>query len=349
MGGGTPSIFSAKQLDRLFTKIFTEFSFHKDAEKAIELNARNTDLKKLKVLEKHSFNKISLGVQSFSKRVLELNSRGYQREEDVRRCIEMVNSLDLNYLNVDMLLGLKGDTAKDFLETFGKLCKYGARHIVTYPLKTNDAYIKKNYGSTEKFEAFYYPLFDSVVENIEEVAEKHGYTSQTEKSSYSYVAPIVFSNLTKMKPLIASYAHFHHEPYSNFCLGFYSHSRISGTLDYRFIDKDNFDSMFLKKFSTDPADYVYAAAIFAPHFEKAKFLVKEFYHSWKVTREGYKKLYGTDLLVDFPYALRALKSLGIVKIDDEEIIFKEKDEKKIYPYMLFFSGRDWVRKKMPVQ
>ncbi|MFW9878983.1 MAG: hypothetical protein ACFFG0_38380, partial [Candidatus Thorarchaeota archaeon] len=111
-------------------------------------------------------------------------------------------------------------------------------------------------------------------------------------------------------------------------------------------DKDNIDSMFLKKFSTNPDDYVYIVDYFSPKFERVKFIVQEFYKHREIPREEYKKRYNRDIVEDFPYAIKVLKLLQIIKINPEKIIFKQMDEKETYPYLLFFAGRENVLKKV---
>lgn len=349
IGGGTPSIFSEAQLKRLLEELFTRFEFEKYSEKSIELNPSSTTFEKLKILEEYGFNKISTGVQSLSKNVLDMNKRGYQTKDMVKKAIENFKKVDLNYINVDLLLGLKGDTAEDFIYSFEEICKIGPSNICIYPVKTNDGYISKNYGSFKNFTRFYYPLFDEVAKKIHSIGEKYGYVKHYDIGKLSYVAPLVFSkNDGKRKRIDHSYTHFNLPPFSNFCLGFYSHSRISGVMDYQYVDKNNFDSMFLKNFSTNPKDYVFLTQRLSPKFERVKFIVKKFYVDWEVPREEYKELYKTDIVEDFPYAIKALSLLGIINVTPEKIIFKKMDEKEIYPYLLFFAGRSNVIKKIKV-
>ncbi|MBT3407567.1 radical SAM protein [Candidatus Woesearchaeota archaeon] len=347
IGGGTPSIFSEKQLKNILELIFKNYKFEKYCEKAIELNPKSTTIQKLKILEMFEFNKISIGVQSLSKRILDINERKNQTTTLVNETIQNFKKLDLNYLNVDLLLGLKNDTVKDFLYTFEEICKMGPSNICIYPLKTNDKYIKKNYKTFEKFTEFYYPLFDNVSKQIIPIAKKYNFNEHYKLEKLSYIAPLVFSKTKqKTKQVDFHYTHFNLPPYSNFCLGFYSHSRIINKIDYMLINKNNQDSMFLKGFSTNPKEYIYLTQKLDPNFEKVKFIIKTFYQHWEIPRKLYKEYYGTDIVQDFAYAIKALSHLNILKVHSDKIIFKKMDEKKLYPYLLFFAGRKNVMKKI---
>lgn len=360
IGGGTPSIFSEEQLNRLLEKLFEKFSFHEYAELSIELNPVSTTFEKLKILEKFGFNKISIGVQSLSPRVLKIANRSYQTKDLVKNVVDNFKKLDLNFLNVDLLLGLKGDTVEDFKYSFDELCKIRPPHIVIYPVKTNDDYIKRHYGSFEEFERFYYPLFKQVAKEILPIAEKHGFIPKYDTNNLSYVAPLPFSvrELNPPKRVDYSYAHFNLHPYSNFCQGFYSHSRIVDNMDYVLVDKNHPNSMFCKNFSSNPDDYAYMVEKLSKRFERVKFIVKQFYQKWEVSRKEYQELYESDIVEDFPYAIIALTYFGIITVTPDSIVFNEKDETKLYPYLLFFSGEknvydkvkhnipDWLYKKL---
>lgn len=348
IGGGTPSIFSEKQLDGLLKSLFKHFKFHDYSERSMEMNPRNTTEAKLAILEKYGFNKISYGVQTLSDRILKINERGYQKRESVIKAIESFNIYDLNYLNVDLILGLKGDTIGEFLESFEELCRMEPSNICIYPVKTNENYVFNNYGSIEKFEQFYYPLFDGVSEKVYDIAKKHGYSALFESEIKSYIRPIIFSKNENgpRRRVEFSYAHFSQLPYSNFCLGYYSHSRITDEIDYRFIDRNKIDSMFLKEFSSDPNDYIYLVDRFSPKFERVKFIVQEFYKHRKIPMDKYRSYYGTDVTEDFAYAISALERLGLVHVSKNYVNFKNIDEKTAYPYLLFFAGRKNVLAKL---
>jgi len=346
MGGGTPSVLSAEQLDRLFTTLFSLFEFEKDGERAIEFNPSTTTMEKLKVLEKHHFNKFSIGVQSLSPRVLKINKRMYQTRKMVEEAISNFKKVDLNYINVDLLLGLKGDTPQEFLSSFEDICQMAPNNICIYPVKTNDKYISENYHNFAEFEEFYYPLFGAVTSQLIATAGKNGFLPSPDTDMKSYVKPMIFvRNHQKGKTLDYTYSHFSIEEASIFCLGFYSHARIANLMDYRHVDRNARNSMFLKHFSSHPPEYAYDVDLISPRFERVKFIVQNFYKHRSLSRAAYRQRYGQDIATDFPYAVRALETLGVLSPTPERIDFGQKDEKFYYPYLLFFVGRENVLRK----
>ncbi len=346
IGGGTPSLMSESQLKGLLTEIHKNFEFEKNGEKSIEFNPNTTTLEKLRIIDGFGFNKLSIGVQSLSPAVLKRNNRGYQTIENVRQVISDFKKTGIGYLNVDLLLGLGGDTPKDFLFSFEELCKMKPSLISIYPVKTNEDYIKLRYGSNENFFKFYYPLFDSVTKKLPEIAKAHNFTSYEDSSKLSYVHPFDF--VLKEQPnreVKYTYSNFRTEPYSNLGLGYYAESCINNIMRYICVDRNNPSTLFLKKFSTNKDDFAYNVNAFAPHYAKVKFITHSVYEHFAVFREDYKRMFGTDIIGDFPYAIRALEYLEIATISNKRISFDVKNEKEAYAPLLFFVGRDYVLKK----
>jgi len=342
IGGGTPSLMSEEQLKRFITIIHEHFEFEKYAEKGIEMNSITTTLEKLRVIDSFGFNKLSIGIQSLSPRVLRIIKRSYQTPENIRETISNFKKTNIGFINVDLVLGLKGDTPKDFLYTFEEVCKMKASLIAIYPLKANDEYIKKRYGTVEKFFEFYYALFDKVTKELPNIAEKQGYNSEYKDfSKLSYVHPFAFSLKKQHRNRVDYYySNFQTKPYSTLGLGYYSESCINNMMRYIHVDKDHPSTMFLKKFSTDKKDFTNTVIRFLPNYDKVKFITHSVYEHFSVKRKEYEKMFKTDIVSDFPYAIKALEFLRIISVNEEEIIFDVKDEKETYVPLLFFVGRN---------
>ena len=63
-GGGTPSILSVKQFEKIMTTIRKEFHVLKEAEISLELNPGTANWDKLQAYYKHGVNRLSIGLQS---------------------------------------------------------------------------------------------------------------------------------------------------------------------------------------------------------------------------------------------------------------------------------------------
>ena len=101
-GGGTPTVLKISQLEKIFRALEKNFKFDSKSEITIEANPGTVDEKFLSELRELGFNRLSLGVQSFSDKLLKILGRIHDSEsaiETVKTAKKFFNnvSLDLMY------------------------------------------------------------------------------------------------------------------------------------------------------------------------------------------------------------------------------------------------------------
>jgi len=131
IGGGTPSILSAQQLEKLLSSIGTIFPLHKVVEYTIEVNPESLQEDFLKAMIAHGINRVSLGVQSFSDRVLQKINRPTQKK-DIIRALHLVEKYDIANYNIDLIMGIQGSTI--FKKDLSYAVQYQPSHISVYML-----------------------------------------------------------------------------------------------------------------------------------------------------------------------------------------------------------------------
>lgn len=347
IGGGTPSLMSDDQLNRLLTSIFEFFRFDDEGEKSIEFNPNTSSYGKLKILDRFSFNKLSFGVQSLSSKVLAGSGRGYQTRETVERAIADFKKTGIGFLNVDLLLGLKNDTAEEMIYSIEELFKMKPNLICVYPIKINNNYLLKNKLTEKEFLNYYYPLFDKVAKVLPEIAKKYSYGSQDDFSKLSYVHPFSFHMLDGKKTRLKySYSNFNTKPYSTLGLGYYSESCINDSIRYTNVDKNHPNTLFLKDFSVKKEDFTFYTNVFLKDYSKVKFIVHSVCDGFEVKRDEYSTKFGNDIVDDFAYAVAALKHLSLIAVTEDRLIFNVVNENELYVPLLFFVGRRAVEKRL---
>jgi oxygen-independent coproporphyrinogen III oxidase len=117
LGGGTPTYLPATVLDGLLDGILQYCATSADADLAIEVDPRNTTREQLQVLRRHGFNRLSIGVQDFDTRVLEIVNRA-QSVEAVQRIVDEARELGFESLSFDLIYGLPLQTAESLRATF---------------------------------------------------------------------------------------------------------------------------------------------------------------------------------------------------------------------------------------
>lgn len=137
-GGGTPTYLSRPQLDSLFEKLRSSFAFDtgENREFSIEVDPRTVGTEDLEHLSDRGFNRLSLGIQDFDKRVQQAVNR-HQSGEDVFRLLQAARQTGFNSISFDLIYGLPMQTVASFdttLETVvdlrpDRLAVYNYAHL----------------------------------------------------------------------------------------------------------------------------------------------------------------------------------------------------------------------------
>jgi len=116
-GGGTPTFYSARQLDEIMGFIKAAFpNFTEDAEISCEIDPRFFNEEQMKVLKKHGFNRISFGVQDFDPQVQKAVHR-IQPYDITKAAVDLARRYGIESINIDLIYGLPYQTLESFKKT----------------------------------------------------------------------------------------------------------------------------------------------------------------------------------------------------------------------------------------
>jgi len=131
-GGGTPSILKISQLE----KIISALKIDGAAEITIEANPGTVDENYLRNLREIGFNRLSLGVQSFSDELLKILGRIH----DSKTALETIQTAKKFFDNVsiDLMYGLPRQTLEDVKNAVEIAVAQDVQHISIYGLEIED-------------------------------------------------------------------------------------------------------------------------------------------------------------------------------------------------------------------
>ncbi len=116
-GGGTPTFFSAAQLDEIISEIKSYFpNFVADAEISCEIDPRHINEDQMKVMSGHGFNRVSFGLQDFNEKV-QIAVHRVQPYNITKDAMDLARKYDMHSVNVDLIYGLPFQTLDTFKET----------------------------------------------------------------------------------------------------------------------------------------------------------------------------------------------------------------------------------------
>jgi len=117
-GGGTPTFISDDEMRELFDHLHANFRLRDDdqGDYSIEIDPREADAARMKVIRELGFNRVSLGVQDLNVAVQEAVNR-IQPIELSAEIITSARELGFRSVNVDLIYGLPHQTVDSFAET----------------------------------------------------------------------------------------------------------------------------------------------------------------------------------------------------------------------------------------
>ena len=104
IGGGTPSILTKLQMEKLLQNVIRYASSSEILEYTVELNPGTLTVDKVRVLKEHMVNRISLGVQSFQDRQLNFLGRIHSGNE-ARDAFALLRNAGFENINIDLIFG----------------------------------------------------------------------------------------------------------------------------------------------------------------------------------------------------------------------------------------------------
>lgn len=117
IGGGTPTTLEPEQLDRLLCNLKTLFDFSTVQEFTVEAGrADSITREKLEVLRRHGVGRISVNPQTMKQETLDLIGRRHTVEQ-VEEAFHLARKTGFDNINMDIILGLPGETAADVAHT----------------------------------------------------------------------------------------------------------------------------------------------------------------------------------------------------------------------------------------
>jgi oxygen-independent coproporphyrinogen-3 oxidase len=115
-GGGTPTILSPQDFERLMSALHQAFRFEAGCEVAIEIDPRTVTHDLVEVLASLGVTRASLGVQDFEERVQRAVGR-LQSFETTARAAEWLRAAGIRNINLDLMYGLPYQTVGSVIAT----------------------------------------------------------------------------------------------------------------------------------------------------------------------------------------------------------------------------------------
>ena len=132
IGGGTPTILTAEQLERLLLLINNKIDVSSLEEFTLEGGRPDTiTAEKLAVAKNYGITRISVNPQSLNDQVIKSIGRSHSIEE-FYSAFEIAKNSGIKCINTDLIAGLPGDNFKYFSSTFDKIIALEPENITVH-------------------------------------------------------------------------------------------------------------------------------------------------------------------------------------------------------------------------
>jgi len=133
IGGGTPSLLKADQLAGILSSIHKTYKIAANAEITLEANPGDISREYLEALKSIGINRLNIGIQSFSDKILKFLGRRHSAKEAVA-AIDVARQAGFDNLGIDLIYGVFGGGIKSWENTLQKAVALEPEHISCYQL-----------------------------------------------------------------------------------------------------------------------------------------------------------------------------------------------------------------------
>ncbi|MFN3951673.1 MAG: oxygen-independent coproporphyrinogen III oxidase [Thermaurantimonas sp.] len=131
LGGGTPTFFSPRNLERMINHIVGAHKLSETYEFSIEVHPNTCTFQHIDTLADLGFRRISVGIQDFDPKVQYIINRN-QTFEKTREIIDYAREKGFTGVNVDLVYGLPLQTLESIRLTLDKVAKIQPQRIAYY-------------------------------------------------------------------------------------------------------------------------------------------------------------------------------------------------------------------------
>jgi oxygen-independent coproporphyrinogen-3 oxidase len=133
-GGGTPSFLSTQQLQGLVDRLTAVSPWTRAEEITFECEPGTLTQHKLTAIRRMGVTRLSLGVENFDDRILEINGRAH-RSPEIETAYRFARSLEFPQINIDLIAGMLGETEENWKRNVEKTVALQPDSVTIYQME----------------------------------------------------------------------------------------------------------------------------------------------------------------------------------------------------------------------
>ena len=143
-GGGTPSLISAKIIEKIINTLNQKELLEKDCEVSFELNPKEVKEEYINDLVRIGINRVSIGIQSFDANTLSSLERNHGAADSLN-AIKVVSKMKTIDTTIDLIYGVMAQDIESLKKDIEIFCSHDVDHLSMYQLtiEPNTIFYKK--------------------------------------------------------------------------------------------------------------------------------------------------------------------------------------------------------------
>jgi oxygen-independent coproporphyrinogen-3 oxidase len=133
-GGGTPSFLSTSQLQALVKSLTAVTKWNHAEEITFECEPGTLTQHKLTAIRRMGVTRLSLGVENFDDRILEINGRAH-RSPEIETAYRFARGLHFPQINIDLIAGMLGETDENWQRCIQKTVELDPDSVTIYQME----------------------------------------------------------------------------------------------------------------------------------------------------------------------------------------------------------------------
>lgn len=129
LGGGTPSLLNCEDVERIIKKL----KIREGAEITLEINPKTVDLERLRGFKKAGINRLSIGMQTFDNKMLQVLGRIHNSQEGIET-YRKAREIGFDNISLDLMFSLPNQSFEQVKEDLEKLLELRPEHFSIYSL-----------------------------------------------------------------------------------------------------------------------------------------------------------------------------------------------------------------------
>ncbi len=304
IGGGTPTYLKTPYLSDIIQSLWTQLNIQREYEFCVEVRpGKEATEEKLRFLHEAGVNRISMGAQSFSQEVLDINGRKHKLE-DFFTVYERLREIGFANINIDIMSGMAGDTDISWKDSIDTVLRLAPENITVYKM-----HVYKSSELYKKLDKMH--KTGSVVEDEIEVGRIRYFYERMREAGYKLSAtPYTF---TKSRAFDHSYRASRTGGDEVLGIGLSANSFMNGTV----YQNTNSMEVYVNKLQEDVLPV--KSAYVLPREEEIKRALVFGLKTSKIDRKAFLQRYGADPVDICPEGFERMLRDGCIETDEAEI------------------------------